>query len=96
MVQIRGKADSDEALNAWQVFQEHVGAKANGACVFYLKPEHVGYAKNAIELHNIRLDCRDALVSLEDRPSFERALGLINKEVSGEVFLIERSKVLQF
>ena len=101
VVQIRRKADS-EARNAWQAFQDQVGANADGpswakgACVFYLKREHVDYAKDAVELHNIRLDDRDALVTLERRPSFEQALGLPGRKVSGEVFLSERSKVLQF
>jgi len=100
VVQIRGTADS-EARNAWQSLQEQDGAKAdgpswaNGACVFYLKPEHIDYAKDAVEFHNIHLDDRDALVSLERRPSFEQALRLPGREVSAEVFLFERSKVIK-
>ena len=101
VVQIRGKTDS-EARRTWQALQDKVGAKAdgpswaNGACVLYLKREHVDYAKDAVKLHNICLGDGDALVSLESRPSFEQALGLPGREVSGEVFLRERFKVLQF
>ena len=63
--------------------------------MFYLKPEHIDYAKDAVEFHNIHLDDRDALVSLERRPSFEQALRLPGREVSAEVFLFERSKVIK-
>ena len=63
-------------------------------CVL-LEAGYIDYTKDAVELHNIHLDDRDALVSLERRPSFEQALRLPGGEVSVEDLLFERSKVIK-
>lgn len=69
---------------------------ANGAQV-YLQAAHVEYVQYAVELHNIKLGNGDVLVSRDCRCLFERAIGLDAEKdgVSGEVFLAERSLVIE-